>query len=717
MKFRQLALEGYGRFRERAVFEFEAGLNIIHGGNETGKSTLLQALMDALYTLPASTAQATRERIHWGHPNGWTLELELELRGEPIRILKFHPVDEPRKRAEFTLRIGETVYSGDAARAQWEQLWQIPQEVYLTTACIRQRELTQIAQRHLKSLQQQLRASAVNADLNRVFNSLQQERRRVRQQIEAQQGVVAAIRARLETAQNTAHQRRRLHAQLQQAVSEAEQLRVQLMQEEQLLRRWQAALSVQERLERLRREADANQRHLDQLEQLERRVRELEGELEAQFGAWRALPDDFKAQVDAAYLRYRDAARRLHTLQEASQRERAARLQMRGRTQARRGFAVLGGALTLAGAALWGASPLLGALALALGITALGIALLWRGQPHLATTTEPALQHAQTEAQTHWRTLADLLHTAGYTLETPPTNGVAETHATQQTERLAHLMQQFSERWNALQSKRAELDATRRQIDALHAVQDPKALRERQRELAVEILGLQEQLQREPLAREGLSAEGLIRLEAQVERERQRLTDLQAEQLRCEGALASLPDAEPADAVALELERAEQRLQQMRYRRQLLETTELLLSEANAQYLSHLSPHLQPRIEAHLPTLTLGRYTHAELDETLRLSVYHPERGETLVVEDAQPAWSAGVLDQLYFACRLGLSDALADDVRLPLLLDDPFVHFDAERYRAALELLVRIAERTQVVLFTCRALPAGAWGRVLHLS
>ncbi|MDM7461449.1 MAG: AAA family ATPase, partial [bacterium] len=73
MKFRQLALEGYGRFRERAVFEFEAGLNIIHGGNETGKSTLLQALMDALYTLPVSTAQATRERIHWGHPNGWTL--------------------------------------------------------------------------------------------------------------------------------------------------------------------------------------------------------------------------------------------------------------------------------------------------------------------------------------------------------------------------------------------------------------------------------------------------------------------------------------------------------------------------------------------------------------------------------------------------------------------------------------------------------------------
>ncbi|MCX7992738.1 MAG: hypothetical protein N2651_03610, partial [Fimbriimonadales bacterium] len=282
---------------------------------------------------------------------------------------------------------------------------------------------------------------------------------------------------------------------------------------------------------------------------------------------------------------------------------------------------------------------------------------------------------------------------------------------------LQQAVQEFSERWNALQARRAELDTTRRQIDALHAVQDPKALRERQRELAVELLGLQEQIQRDPLAREGLSAESLLRLESQLERARQQLGELREEQLRCEGALHNLPDADPADAVELEYARAQQRLHQLQHRVRLLESTEQLLNEANARYLGDLSPRLKPRIEQHLPALTLGRYTRATLDETLSLQVYHPERDATLPVEDGQPAWSTGVLDQLFFACRLGLSDALSDDMRLPLLLDDPFVHFDADRYRAALELLTRVAQQTQVILFTCRALPEGEWGKVHQLG
>jgi uncharacterized protein YhaN len=100
----------------------------------------------------------------------------------------------------------------------------------------------------------------------------------------------------------------------------------------------------------------------------------------------------------------------------------------------------------------------------------------------------------------------------------------------------------------------------------------------------------------------------------------------------------------------------------------------------------------------------------------LSLQVYHPDRGETLPVKEDSVAWSAGVVDQLFFACRLGLADALSDDLRLPLLLDDPFVYSDMARYRAALELLTRVAQQTQVFLFTCRPLPEGKWGKVVRL-
>lgn len=716
MKFLKLALEGYGRFHERVEFEFETGLNCIMGANESGKSTLLAALMDALYTLPTTTAQPARERIHWGHPHGWRLVLELELRGQHVRIAKFHPVDEPRKRAEFLLQVGAESLSGDAARTRWEQLWQIPQEVYLATACIRQRELAQIANRNLKSLQQHLRESAVNADLNRLLSMLQQEKRRVRSHIETQHRTVQEIIARLHASRNAEQQRRSLREQLLRIEAEVAELRPQVEQKEQLLQRWRTLQEQQNRLEQLRREADANQRHLEQLEHLERRAREIETELETQFAELSVLPSDFKEQVDAAAMRYQDAIRRLHALTVQEQARRAEQQRERGRHQARWGFAALGGALIVASFPLWAVSVWLGTVALVLGLVGVGIALLWRGHAVSQSeggSLEPSIQQ---EVQAHWQRLSSLLHEAGYTLEAPPQNGAAGEYGAEMTARLQHAIQQFNARWNALQARRSELERIRHQIDALHAVQEPKALRERQRELAVAILGLEEQIQRDPLARERLSAESLLRLETTMTRERQRLNALQAEQLRCEGALQQLPDSEPADALELEQTRAQQRLTQLESRLRLLDAVEQLLTEANARYLSDLSPRLKPRIERHLPTLTLGRYAQASLDENLSLQVYHPERGEMMPVEDGQPAWSAGVLDQLFFACRLGLADALADDVRLPLLLDDPFVHFDAERYRAALELLTRVAQQTQVILFTCRALPEGEWGKVWRL-
>jgi DNA repair exonuclease SbcCD ATPase subunit len=174
MRFLMLTLEGYGRFRERVAFEFDAGLNCFVGDNESGKSTLLAALMDALYTLPTSTAQPVRDRISWGHPHGWTLELVLELRGERVRLCKFHPVDDPRKRGAFTLEYGDETLSGDAARARWEQLWRVPEAVYRATACVAQRALARIEKGDLKSLQQQLRESAVSADLNRIVGRARQ---------------------------------------------------------------------------------------------------------------------------------------------------------------------------------------------------------------------------------------------------------------------------------------------------------------------------------------------------------------------------------------------------------------------------------------------------------------------------------------------------------------------------------------------------------------
>jgi uncharacterized protein YhaN len=719
MRFITLALEGYGRFRERTVFEFDAGLTCIVGANESGKSTVLAALLDALYTQPNSTAQSVRERIHWGHPHGWTLELALELRRESIRIRKFHPVDEPRRRAEFVLEHNGETLSGEAARGRWGQLWRVPQPVYRATACVAQRAVARIEKGDLKSLQQQLRESAVNTDLERILTALQTERRRVRQDIERAQNRLRETEQRLRAARQAEQQRHALRERLRQAQQEADALREQLERDERLLERWRALHEQRTTLERLRREADANQRHIEQLEQIERRLQALESELQRDFAAWRALPDDHKAQVDAAWVRYQDAVRRLGTLEREAQAQRGAQQASVGRARARVGYAVLGLALCAASVPLWGVAPALGAIALGLGLVALAVAGLWRTRRDAEPDTlTPALDAARREAHRHWEQLTALLAQASLTVETHPANGAPDTHAHETLQRLQHALHRYSERWNALQQRLAEQKRLRDQRDALyHLAPDPKALRDRLRELALQIMGLEEQIRRNPLAQSDLPEREMLHLDERVQQERQRLDALREEQLRCEGALQNLPTHEPADALELERTRDLQRLEQLQYRARLLETAEQLLREANTRYLSDLRPRLKPRIEQHLPALTLGRYTQADLGDDLSLQVYHPERGATLPVQEDAAAWSAGVLDQLFFACRLGLADALADDLRLPLLLDDPFVYADPARYRAALELLMRVARETQVVLFTCRPLPEGDWGKVITLG
>ena len=65
-------------------------------------------------------------------------------------------------------------------------------------------------------------------------------------------------------------------------------------------------------------------------------------------------------------------------------------------------------------------------------------------------------------------------------------------------------------------------------------------------------------------------------------------------------------------------------------------------------------------------------------------------------------ALSTGTRDQLYLALRLAaLEQFISRRGPLPLVLDDLFVHFDDERTKAGLAVLDRLAETTQVLLFT----------------
>ena len=65
---------------------------------------------------------------------------------------------------------------------------------------------------------------------------------------------------------------------------------------------------------------------------------------------------------------------------------------------------------------------------------------------------------------------------------------------------------------------------------------------------------------------------------------------------------------------------------------------------------------------------------------------------------------SRGTSEQLYFALKLAFVHQIKDQINLPILIDDSFVNFDDRRTTDIKELLNKIGEDNQVLIFTAQS-------------
>jgi len=142
-----------------------------------------------------------------------------------------------------------------------------------------------------------------------------------------------------------------------------------------------------------------------------------------------------------------------------------------------------------------------------------------------------------------------------------------------------------------------------------------------------------------------------------------------------------------------------------RHQRALEIATEELRAVASEVY-GKWSVELNERVNALLrrwaPSLRDLRF-----DEDLVFRVRRAADDAEVAHPDAPHAGvglSAGQRDQLYLAVRLGVAEFISGtDAALPLILDDPFVHFDDDRFAAAMRFLgERARAGIQIILLTC---------------
>lgn len=155
--------------------------------------------------------------------------------------------------------------------------------------------------------------------------------------------------------------------------------------------------------------------------------------------------------------------------------------------------------------------------------------------------------------------------------------------------------------------------------------------------------------------------------------------DVQADLDDLEEEMASLGRARDRDALALGV-----------------------LRVAEKRFRENHQPDVIQAASGYLFQFTGGRYDRLMLTEDLKRVRVHSRVTDTYVDPD-EARLSRGTLEQLYLALRLGLMDHLdPEDQTLPMFLDETLVNWDDERLSSGLEVLSTVAERRQVLLFTC---------------
>jgi len=162
---------------------------------------------------------------------------------------------------------------------------------------------------------------------------------------------------------------------------------------------------------------------------------------------------------------------------------------------------------------------------------------------------------------------------------------------------------------------------------------------------------------------------------------------------------ANTVDAEEVAALAERLDDAQRLLAARERRLRVYEMAFGALDAAERATLKRAARFLEGRMGGDIAAITDGRYSQVKVDENeLSFRVFSPERGDWVPATDL----SQGTIDQIYLAARLGLVRQVAEDRRPPLVFDDPFVTFDDERARRAVELLRTLASDHQIIYLTC---------------
>lgn len=150
-----------------------------------------------------------------------------------------------------------------------------------------------------------------------------------------------------------------------------------------------------------------------------------------------------------------------------------------------------------------------------------------------------------------------------------------------------------------------------------------------------------------------------------------------------------------------EIENLEQELSEINYKYNILDKTQKYLLKAKEQFSSHYLKGMTIGFEKYLELIN-GEKLDTNMD--VKLNVKVQEYGENKEIDYL----STGYKDLIGICIRFALVDALFENEKPFIILDDPFVNLDNEKIEKAKKIVEQLSKKYQVIYFVCHT--SRAW-------
>ncbi len=678
MKVDELSMRNFRRFHEASLTLGE-GINVVKGPNESGKSTMLQALLAVLFWKVDSSRKEVRDCVSWGEKGGFVLELKGEAGGETFVLEK----DFSSKRLRLEWGRVRTSDSAEVEKHIRDWLGLGSEAAFRSTAGIRQDEVAEIAagRRELsESLQVTVTGSEGGKDALQALQSISKELAellRGTRNPAKNPGPVARMRdeitrkeASREELARAVETRASARRRLDEISEETQELQSKLDAVENLARDSVERVDIEEDIEDFHRRYGS----LDSAARLIGEDESLSREEQVKYGNLRRILEKHREEIGELELRRAGVMEGSNIIKRKLEEARRP-----GYTAWAPYAAVAALTLLLVGLAGLALSPLMllaSVAGLALGALALFpgkyVVFLKRGRD-VNGLKEQVRELENADSQLAARA-EKIIEEAGC---------------------------ESADDFNRLKMDYLELLARRKEIADKLEVLVPDGniagVEGQARRLADEV-SLRERRLKDlrGLTVDAPRLQGVLR---EKDGFRVKLEELKEERIRLDVTLSGEGVEEEKLQLEEELQFLYQRVNRLIRKAQALELAMKWLDRATGETLSSAARQMESMMGDYIGRITDERYSRVRVDEgNFALRVWSDEKSDDVDPE----VLSRGTIDQLYLAARLSLVEIICDHRYPPLLLDDPFVTFDARRLDKAMEVLKDFSRGQQVIIFTC---------------